>query len=364
LTSVDLYLPAFAGGGAERVFVRLANHYSATDLRTRLVVNVNVGPLKDLVSDQVELIDLKATRTRDAIPKLARYMAREKPEAMISALTFNNLSAIIARTLSRSDTRLVVSERNHLSSDMARWSPVRRAVVKRLVRTGYRRVDAITAVTAGVAEDLAEVVGIPAGSIHVIQNPTPAIEEIEAARLAPAPHPWLEDGRPVVVAIGRLETQKDYPLLLDALAEARRTIGDLHLIVLGEGSLLAELEAKASANGLSSVVSFQGFVMNRLDYLVRASLFVLSSVREGFPNALVEAVACGVPVVSTDSAGGGAREILADGMNEALVPVGDVEMLAAAMVAQLQSPPEAGRLAAIAGRYSLERTAERFRSLI
>lgn len=364
MSAPQLYIPSFAGGGAERVFIRLASHYADSGLPTRLIVNSNSGPLRPLLSESVELIDLNAKRTRDAIPKLARYMAREHPPAILSALTFNNLSAIIARTISRSDTRLIVSERNYLSGDMARWHPVRRAVVSRLIRAGYKRAEAITAVASGVADDLAGVLRIPTSCIHVIENPSPPANEIEAARTAPSPHPWFDDDRPVVVAIGRLDPQKSYPVLLEALVKARQTGGDIHLIVLGEGPLLDELRSKTAALGLASVVSFQGFVMNRLDYLVRASLFVLSSEREGFPNALVEAIACGVPVVSADSGGNGPREILGAEMGEAIVPINDPNQLAATMLAQMESPPTANQLAAIAKRFSIEHTARRFLELI
>jgi glycosyltransferase involved in cell wall biosynthesis len=357
--AIHLYIPSFAGGGAERVFVRLANDFARTGIRTRFVVNNSNGPLRNLLSDQVELVELGADRTRNAIVAFTRFMVRDRPAIVICALTFNNLTALVARALSGSRTKLIICERNQLSHVLLESNWVRRLVVLGLIRALYPRADVIATVSNGVAKDVARLSGVPLRRIHVIQNPAPDENEIAKARQSPVPHPWLGGQGPVAVAIGRLVRQKAYAVLMRAVAIVRRSI-PLRLIILGDGPDREELVALAHELGIEEAVAFEGFVLNRLDYLVRASVYALSSEFEGSPNALVEAIACGVPVVSTDCAGEGPREILSPALDEALVPVNDADALAQALLGQLRKPSEAERIAQIARQFSLKRAADRY----
>lgn len=356
---VHLYIPSFAGGGAERIFVRLANHFAGSGLRTRFIVNRRHGPLQDLLSDKVELVDLSAHRSRNALGRLTRFMRREQPGLVVCGLTFNNLTALLACLLSRSRARLVICERNQLSFVLAQSNPLRRLVVRGLIRALYPRAHAVTAVSGGVAKDVARIAGIPLSEITVIPNPPPDAQDILAARAAAPPHLWFGEQGPVIVAIGRLVRQKRYDILIEALARVRQSV-PARLIVLGEGPDREVLMALAHDRGVADAVHFEGFVMNRLDYLVRADLYVLSSEYEGFPNALIEAIACGVPVVSADCAGEGPREILSPSLDGALVPVNDPEALANAILGELKEPASGEALEAIARRYSLQSAADHY----
>ena len=356
---LHIYLPSFAGGGAERTFVRLANQYAASGIDTSMIVNNASGPLRVLVSDDVRVVELGVERSREAVLKLARYLRRERPKTVLSALTSNNLCAIAAQIISGTDAAIVVSERNQVTSLLQHARPLRRNAIKLSIRHLYGHARGIIAVAGGVAADLSTVSRVPAQAIHVIHNPAPEREEIEAARAAPTPHGWFDEDVPVIVAIGRLMPQKGYLTLLRALAKVRQT-HPARLIILGEGPQHRELEAEAERLGTTEAVCFEGFRMNRLDYLVRASVYVLSSDTEGFPNALVEAVACGIPVVSTDCAGNGPREILAGTSDIQLVPVNEPEALAAAIVEQFTLPQTAEMLTALAERFTIAATAERY----
>ncbi|WP_147283720.1 glycosyltransferase [Bosea caraganae] len=356
---VHLYIPSFAGGGAERIFVRLANHFAGSGLRTRFIVNRRHGPLQDLLSDKVELVELSARRSRNALGRLTQFLRREKPGLVVVGLTFNNLTALLACLLSRSSAKLVICERNQLSFVLAQSNPLRRLAVHGLIRLLYPRAHAVTAVSGGVAKDVARIAGIPLSEITVIPNPPPDEQDIASARAAAPPHPWFAEQGPVIVAIGRLVRQKRYDILIEALAQVRQT-KPARLIILGEGPEQAALTALAQTRGVADTVHFTGFAMNRLDYLVRADLYVLSSEYEGFPNALIEAIACLVPVVSTDCAGEGPREILGPSLEHALVPVNDPAALAERMVAELQAPVAAEALEAIARRYSLQSAADHY----
>jgi glycosyltransferase involved in cell wall biosynthesis len=203
------------------------------------------------------------------------------------------------------------------------------------MRWAYRQADAIIAVSEGVADDLANILNLPREGIDVVYNPvvTPGLEALAAA---PIDHPWLAKGSPpVILAAGRLTAPKDYPTLLHAFAKVR-TKHDYRLVILGEGELRPLLETMVDTLGIGDSVLLPGFAENPFAWMRRASLFVLSSAWEGLPNVLIQAMACGTPVVSTDCPSG-PREILEGGKWGALVPVGDRDALAEEIISNLSS---------------------------
>lgn len=329
-----LFLPSLRGGGAERVMVTLANALAERGHATDLVLATAEGPYLKDVSDQVRVVDLHAGRVSKALLPLARYLRRERPRAMLSAMNHANVVAIAARMLARVPCRLVVSEHNTISVEAARAQGAVAKTVYALVPWAYRRADAIVAVSREAAADLERFARLPAGSVQAIYNPFD-LDRIRRLAAEPLDHPWFAPGQPpVVLAIGRLTEQKDFPSLIRAFA-AIRSHRPARLLILGEGELRGELEALVRTCGLTADdVQMPGFVANPFAYLARAALFVLSSRWEGFGNVLIEAMACGTPVVSTDCPSG-PREILENGRWGRLVPVGDVEALADAMVATL-----------------------------
>lgn len=323
---IAVFLPSLAGGGAERVMVTLANGFATRGVPVDLVVVAAEGAYLPDVSPRVRLVELGASRVLFSLPALVRYLRRERPYALLSALNHANIIALWARKLARSGTRLVVSERNTLSRDVS--SGRFKRGLPWLMRLSYPSADAIVAVSSGVADDLAQTVRLPRERIDVVYNPInsnlPRLCEV------PVEHPWLVEGEPpVIVAAGRLTVQKDFTTLIDAFAEVRKTHA-ARLVILGEGELRSELEARIDELGIGDDVALPGFVDNPYPWMRKASLFVLSSAWEGFCNVLAEAMACGAPVVSTNCPSGSA-EILEDGKWGRLVPVGDVSALARAI---------------------------------
>lgn len=297
-------------------------------------------------------------RVLGCIPALAGYLRAERPEAMLSALNYSNLAAVWARHLADVPTRLVVSERNTLSVRAARSSERSLRALPAMIRRFYRWADAVTAVSDGVADDLARVSGIERSQIVTTWNPVVSPALVQAAA-QPLDHPWFRPGEPpIVLGAGKLRPQKDFGTLIDAFARLRAK-RPARLVILGEGPEESGLRVRARRLDVSPDVAFEGFVANPFAYMARASVFALSSAWEGLPSVLIQAMACGCPVVSTDCPSGPA-EILEGGALGPLVPVGAPDALADAILRVLEAPPDRERLRRRADHFSVDRVAGRY----
>jgi glycosyltransferase involved in cell wall biosynthesis len=269
-----------------------------------------------------------------------------------------NLAAIWARRLSGAQTKVVASERvgypHFLGADRRhKW---RWRYLAPLLARNYPRADGIVAVSEGVADELAHYTGLARERISVIYNPvvTPAV--YERAR-EPVTHPWfVERDRPVILGVGRLADMKDFSTLLRAFARLRAGRA-ARLVILGEGKRRRALEALVKELGVAEDVDLPGWAGNPYPFMANADLFALSSRGEGLPNALLEAMAVGCPVVSTDCPSG-PREILDGGRYGPLVAVGDDAGLARAMAETLDAPPARNVLMERAAMFSQERSAD------
>jgi glycosyltransferase involved in cell wall biosynthesis len=217
-------MPSFRGGGAERVMLTLASGL-VREVGVDIVVAQKEGPYLDQLPDGVRVVDLAAHRVVVGIPALYRYLRRERPHAMLSALMHVNVVAVWTRALARVDTRLVLSEHNTATSSAAHAVRTRERVLPAFARLSYRRADAIVAVSAGAADDLAAMTGLDRARITVIYNPvvTPSVFTL-ASR--PLEHEWFQEGQPpVILGAGRLTAQKDFPTLIRAFAVIRQRRG-------------------------------------------------------------------------------------------------------------------------------------------
>lgn len=326
---VSLFLRDLEGGGAERVMLNIATGMSARGHSVDLVLVEASGAFLRDVPREVRVVELGTRRTARSVRALARYVRSSGTPSVISALHHANLALLIAKKLYRLPVRAVPTVHNTLSveRDHARSLKVRLQHV--FMRIGYRWADRIVAVSDATARDFTRSTGIGGERVVSIYNPV-ITDEIFAKSREPVDHPWLrEDGPPVVLAVGRLHPQKDYATLLTAFAELRRH-REARLIILGEGEERSRLERLAVELGVAEHVSLPGFVSNPYAYMGRACLFVLSSRWEGLPTVLIEALALGARLVSTDCPSG-PHEILQGGELGDLVPVGDPPALAAAM---------------------------------
>jgi glycosyltransferase involved in cell wall biosynthesis len=330
---VALFLPNMSGGGAERVFALLAEGLAARGIETEVVLVHAEGPHLASVQAVVPVTDLRVAATRHSLLPLARYLRRRRPDVLVTALLHASIVAVWARDLARVNTAVVIT--HHLSL-VASGSSLQARLWSALRTWFYPWADAIVAVSRDMAVDLERALRAPPRRVDTILNPviTPGLA---AAGAEPLEHPWFATGQPpVIVGIGRLQPQKDFPTLILAFAELRRQ-RPARLMILGEGGDRQALENLARELGVADDVALPGFVANPYAYLARAAVFALSSIYEGLPTVLIEALALGTPVVSTDCRSG-PREILEDGALGRLVPLRDPGALAGAIVSTLDQP--------------------------
>lgn len=364
---IVFHVASLGGGGAERVFVLMANEMAARGHAVTLFTWNTEGPNTALLSPAVRLLDFglpirnegygKAA-TLKGILRSARVLRAIGPDAVYSAPEFANLVMALALLLARSRARFFPSFHAAAALPSGKLGAKLATALSRLVATCATRA---IAVSQGVGADLASL-GFPASKIAVIHNPLPP-----AAAPSTEGHAWRRElaamgGGPVVVSAGRLVPVKDHRTLLRAFAMLRRQ-RPARLVLFGDGPLAAELEAFAAQAGIGADVLFPGYVDDPAACYADADLFVLSSTSEGFGNVLIEAMASGVPIVSTD-APHGPREILAGGRFGTLVPVGDAAALAAAMAAMLDRPTPAALLTQRAADFTTERIGDRYEALL
>ena len=304
------------------------------------------------------LLPNKPPKTIRYLFDLTNYLKRVQPDALLSAKTHANLVAVWARKIAGVGTRIVVSERSTMSTVIKKSPKWRWRFSLPLIRKVYPHADLLVAVSKGVAEDISSFTGLSRERITVIYNPM-LTNHIKAQSLLPGSHPWFcSEKIPIILGVGRLVPAKDFPTLLKAFAHIR-AIRPARLIILGEGRERKTLENLSVELGIAPDFSLPGFEANPYAYMARATVFILSSHLEGLPNALMEALACGCPVVSTNCRSG-PREILADGAFGSLVPVGDDRALADAILHTMDHPPNAEHLQARAREFDIQTIAEQY----
>ena len=350
LRHLAIYMHDLSGGGVERMRLELIRVFLARGLAVTLVLHARTGALARAVPEGCRVVVLGGRRTAQDVPRLARFLRRERPDVLLASLDHNNIAAMLARRLAGGRTRLVICQHNALSAEAEHMRGLKYRAVPLLYRALQGAAAGIVAVSAGVADDLARTAGIARGRVTVIHNPVISGDFVARAS-APVDDPWLaDDALPVLVWVGRLVAQKDPHTLLRAFADVAPPA---RLLVLGEGGLRPELERLAAAPGLAGRVRFAGFQANPLPWIREARALVLSSRYEGLGNVIVEALGCGTAVVSTDCPHG-PREILEDGRHGALVPVGDAAALAAAMRRTLAAGHDPAALRVRAAAFTAE----------
>ncbi|QGM97312.1 glycosyltransferase [Methylocystis parvus] len=334
------YTHALAGGGAERVFARLASGFAARGDRVTFVVDFEAQENLDLLSREVDLIVLPRGHARGAAA-LAKLLRRAGADASLSAISVSNLKHAAAAALAGRLDRAIISYHGFYESESARLSNIG----YRLTPVLSRAVGATVAVSDALRNDLVARFFVPERRIRKIYNPA-----------APEPFPDeptaddLAARAPITLAMGRLVPDKDFLTLIRAFA--RISDPEARLVILGEGPERDRLGSEARALGVAARVAMPGFTADIGRALSRAKCLVISSERESFGLSCVEGLAYGLPVIVTDC--GGPAEVLGPAADDAPVPVGDVDLLARRIARALANPGDPARRQSRARAFSLE----------
>lgn len=337
---ITFLLPSLEPGGTERNVVNLANAIDQERYQVSVVLGKKEGNWVKELNQHIAIIDLQAPHSVGLFFALVKFLKDNQTSIFISAFPRINIIVLAAKLVSGSNSKIILTEHSVFSMlpIIARTAWRRafaRAFMPLLARILYPKADAIICVSKGIAHDLSKIIG-GSTKINVIYNPI-INDEIYQLADSPVNHPWFSDPNiPVLLAVGRLVVCKDYPTLLEAFAQVVK-IRPAHLVILGSGPERESLERLVAKMGLSNQIAFLGFQKNPYAYMKRASVFVLSSLQEGFGNVIIEAMACGTPVVSTDCPVG-PGEIITHGKNGMLVPMADHKALAKAILDMLSSP--------------------------
>ena len=311
------------------------------------------------------LFGIRILKTRKSLAtflSLVRYLRKNQPDAL---LTFQaGALAVLAARLACYRGRIVIRE-SSTPSAAARFPTTRLSCVKLMVkRLAYRRADAVITLSRGAGREIVSLFGLSPTKVTPIPNPVRA-DQVTSRAHEPVDHPWFGETSPcsVLVSVGRISGEKDYPTLIRAFALVNRRRPDSRLLIVGDGHERRAVELVAEREGVGSKVQITGWVDNPYKYISRAKMFVLSPKFEGLGNVYLEALACGTPVVSTD-APYGPREVLMDGRLGQIVPVGDAEAFAAAIMRYLDHPEIARGYVDEAckslGRFAPERVAQQY----
>ena len=304
------------------------------------------------------LIDLEVRHSLLIVPALMRYFKANDGVPMLVAKDRAIRMAIIARKLAGTHDRLIGQLNTHLSAALAEKPVLQRWWRTLPMRWFYPHIDGVVAVSSGVAEDTHQLTGLSRDRITVIRNPVIDADMFRKS-LLPVGHPWFDEGElPVILGAGRLTRQKDFDTLIRSFAQVLEN-RECRLVILGEGPDLEPLQQLIMELDLQSHVLLAGHVQNPYAYMSRSRLFVLSSRWEGSGNVLTEAMALGVPVVSTDCPSGPA-EMLEEGRHGPLIPVGDPAALASAIIRTLDSPANPEQLRSAVREYAVEQSAQRY----
>jgi len=354
-------MPDLRTGGAERVAVNLANMLVNRNFSVDMVVLRRRGDLLRELDSRVRVVDLGVRRVRQSVGPMIRYLKQARPLAVLANMWPLTVVAWLSRQFSDHRVRLVFVEHTTWSIDEQMQRRGTRWLIQQSMRALYGRADAVVAVSDGAARDLESIALLPRGAVKTIYNPIVTVSDAEIGTLC-CPNEWSRGSHKRVLAVGTLKAVKDYPTLIKAFAALAQHV-DATLLILGEGEEREALETQVSSLGLESRVFMPGSVADPRPYYASADLFVLSSRGEGFGNVIVEALAEGTPVVSTDCQSG-PREILEGGQYGALVPVGDPEALAIAMREALLRAHDHDALKRRAGHFSVERAADAYLDLL
>lgn len=336
---IGFFIPSLNGGGAERVAVNLINAFIDKGFYVDLIILRAEGVFLKNVSPKANITVLKVKKTRHAIIPLKKYIEKSNVDVLISFMNYVNSVAYIANLLAKKKVKLVFTEHSDVSQSLAqvkRKSKMAYILMTLVMKVSYRKADCIIAVSQGVKDSLTKKLGISSDKVELIYNPIDIEKITEMSNEVVLYDHTCRTSRKLIVTVGRLSKEKDHENLILSFNTLLENI-DCDLLIIGEGKERANLEYLINKLNIHERVKLIGFSENPYKFMKNSDLFVLSSVREGFGNVLVEAMVCETRIVSTDCPSG-PREVLKDGRLGLLVDVCEPKRLAEAMLQSLKSP--------------------------
>jgi glycosyltransferase involved in cell wall biosynthesis len=336
------------------ICVTVCDQLTQLGVQTSLVFGTQYPGIEPPVPRGIELVnlDIPYDRTSFAIPKLARWLRTRRPDALFSSGNGPNRAAVLARSLSRVETAVITVEQNHYSSYIAPTGGGYSLHFLRDLFTGllYPRADRIAGVAPELTADLEERFPSTRDRTVVLPNPGPDPVLIERLSREPCHHPWYQGNgseRPqLICSVANVIPRKGQDVLVEALPLVREACGDVRLILVGRldnNDFKAQLEHAAARLGVLDYISFLGYRDNPLPLIAGSDVFALGSRNEGAPLVLIEAMTCGIPVVSTDCPSGPSY-ILEGGRSGRLVPMDNPTAMAQGLVDSLGDPDHRGRM--------------------
>ena len=348
-----ILLPDLSGGGAEHLHIKLANYWHEQGVSVDFVLMSRRGDLISLVAEGVGIVDLGVTRIRQVVLPLAQYLRNTRPDIFLVAMWPLTSMAVFAWSIAGKPGRLYLSDHSQLSVSCAAETNTPPWLLAGTIRSTYPWAHGIIAVSEGVKQDMCRLGGFSEAQVRVIYNPAATGAPVHPISISDSEKLWGEGFNFHILSVGTLKAPKDHATLIRAFALLPESLS-AKLIILGEGQLRGELEDLIRELGLQDKVHLPGFMIDPSPWFRSADLFVLTSLYEGFGNVIVEALECGVPVVSTDCPSGPA-EILDHGRIGKLVPIRDQESLSRAMTASYFEEHDRRVLMDRAKDFSIER---------
>ncbi len=306
---VAFSLSSFRAGGGEKTMIDLANWFSKEGYSVDLLVLSPKGELADMVNPGVRVITLNTWRIIFALPKFIQYLRHNRPALIVATDEHTHLLCLMARFISGSRTRVALRMGNMFSELYGRYSGIKRHFTYFLMRRLYRYADVVIANSQGVADDIVSIASLDLKKVSVIYNPKP-LTDIRSKAEQQTGCVWLDEKTlPVVVGVGRLREQKNFSMLIRAFGNVLKK-KPARLLIVGSGREEERLRSLIEELGLESSVLLVGYSDNPYAFMAKADVFAFSSLWEGMPNALMEAMVCGIPVVANDCPSG-PRELLA-----------------------------------------------------
>lgn len=332
MEQIVLFTPTLNDGGMENKTALLANALNGRGWSVKVLVLNNTAQVYQ-IDDRIEIVDLQVKNKAEALKALVRWAKKNKPALLYSISTPFNALWIMTKLLSGYPKKLIIGERNHLSSAVKYSNKLSDKLRPLITRLLYPFADSVICVSESVRQDLLSVSGLEPSKVVTLWN---MIDTKDTTTSNEADLNENNKDAPLFLAVGRLNRQKDHLTLIKAFAKVRESKPS-KLVILGEGPLRADLSALVEELGLEEDLKMPGFTVDPTPWYRSADVVVLPSLYEGLPGVLLEALAMGKSIVSTDCPGGSA-EILQDGKFGELVPVGDVNSLAEAMLNALDHP--------------------------